>query len=140
MEDVEVVGDADAEDGGHVVDVEVEADPERELGDVLGGSTYVLLREVDGDEAGEVLEGRLKFLAECSWVKLCASSLHFFWWDVSAFDGGEGPAFPVIVVLSSETPKVVEPAGGAFGVEINRAHPCLSARAGRSTSNHTPNP
>ena len=34
VEDVEVVADADAEDGGHVVDVEVEADPEGGLGDV----------------------------------------------------------------------------------------------------------
>ena len=34
VEDVEVVADSDAEDGGHVVDVEVEADPEGGLGDV----------------------------------------------------------------------------------------------------------
>ena len=49
VEDVEVVADSDAADGGHVVDVEVEADPEGELGDVYGDSTYVLLAEVDGD-------------------------------------------------------------------------------------------
>ena len=34
VENVEVVADSDAEDGGHVVDVEVEADPEGGLGDV----------------------------------------------------------------------------------------------------------
>ena len=34
VEDVEFIVDADAEDGGHVIDVEVEADPEGELGDV----------------------------------------------------------------------------------------------------------
>ena len=54
-----------AEDGGHVVDVEVEADPEGELGDVGDWSLEMFSSvEVEGDEAGEVLETGLEFLAE----------------------------------------------------------------------------
>ena len=74
------------------------------LGDVFYGFGDVFVGEVDGDESGEVLEARLKFLAECSWVKLCTCSLHLLWWDVSPLDGGVGPAFPVIVVFTGEAP------------------------------------
>ena len=101
---MEVFADADAEDRGHVVDVEVEADPEGELGDVFYGFGDVFVGEVDGDQSGEVLEARLKFLAECSWVKLCTCSLHLLWWYVSPLDGCVGPAFPVIVVFTGEAP------------------------------------
>ena len=52
FENVEFVADTDPAERAHVVDVEVQADPEGEFGDVFRFFADVFFAEVDGDKAG----------------------------------------------------------------------------------------
>ena len=111
---MEFVADTDAADCAHVVDVEIQADPEGEFFDVFGVFADVFFAEVDGDEAGEVFKAGFEFLAEGAGVELRAGGFDFLGWDVAALDCGVGPALPFVVFLPGKLVQVEKPGGRAL--------------------------
>ena len=115
VKDVEGVVLADGADARHGIDVEVHSKQDGEDADVFGFGADVFVAETDGDQAREVLEAGLEFLAEGAGVELAAGGFNFLRWDVVAVDRRELPAVPVVVSAVGVLPEFVEPASRAVG-------------------------